>query len=180
MKKKFMIVLLALGFWLAMGCQDKEAMATLEAYKAQAEIEERNMELAKRYFEALNRGDVEALKELLSPDYAIYSPSGYPEPASREKYIENMAGARKVFPEFSWSLEDIIGAKDKVVCRTIARGTYAGGFPGIPAASKEVRISMITIIRIANGKIVEEWQEDDQLGLVRQLGMELKPKEREK
>ena len=28
-----------------------------------------------------------------------------------------------------------------------------------------------------DGKVVEEWQEDDQLGLARQLGMELKPKE---
>lgn len=180
MKKKLMLLLLAFGFWFTVSCQDREAIAALEDFKAQTEIEEQNMELAKRYFEAMNRGDFEALKELLSPDYAVYSPSGYPEPASREKYIESMAGARKVFPEFNWGLEDIIGAKDKVVCRIIARGTYAGGFSGIPAARKEVRISMITIIRMANGKIVEEWQEDDQLGLVRQLGMELKPKEAEK
>jgi len=35
-------------------------------------------------------------------------------------------------------------------------------------------------MRIENGKAVEEWQEDNQLGLARQLGMELKPKEGEK
>jgi hypothetical protein len=31
--------------------------------------------------------------------------------------------------------------------------------------------------KLENGKIVEEWHEDDQLGFVLQLGMELKPKE---
>ncbi len=30
-------------------------------------------------------------------------------------------------------------------------------------------------MRMENGRVAEEWQEDDQLGLVRQLGMELKP-----
>jgi hypothetical protein len=32
-------------------------------------------------------------------------------------------------------------------------------------------------MRMKDAKVVEEWQEDDQLGFVRQLGLELKPKE---
>ena len=74
----------------------------------------------------------------------------------------------------------MIAAGDKVACRIIARGIYKGGFPDIPATEKEFEFSLITIMRIENGKVVEEWQEDDQLGLARQLGMELKPKEGEK
>ena len=177
MKRHIVILSLAMILWFAVSCQDKEAMATLEEFKAQAEIEERNIELAKGYLEAFNRGDFEALKGLLSPDYGVYSPSGYPERTSREKLIENYMGTRKVFPEFSWNLADVIAARDKVVCRIIARGTYKGGVPNIPVAEKEFAFSMITIMRIADGKIVEEWQENDQLSLVRQLGMELKPKE---
>jgi steroid delta-isomerase-like uncharacterized protein len=180
MKSHSMIAALALIVCFGFGCQDREAIAALEDFKARTEVEERNMELAKRYFEALNRGDFEELKELLSPDYAIYSPSGYPEPASRERYIEGIAGARKAFPEFTWNLADAVAAKDKVVFRLIVRGTYKGGVPDVPVAEKEVTSSMITIMRMADGKIVEEWQEDDQLGLVRQLGMELRPKEAEK
>ncbi len=71
----------------------------------------------------------------------------------------------------------MIAAKDKVICRIIARGTYKGGVSEIPETEKEFEFSMITIMRIENGRVVEEWQEDDQLGLARQLGMELKPKE---
>jgi len=161
------------------GCQDKEAMAELEAFKAQAELEEQNKELTKNYVEALNDGNFEAFNELLSPDYAIYSPSGYPQPTSREKLIENYMGARKAFPEFTWNIEDMIAKKDKVICRIIARGIYNGEVPGLPSTEREFEFSLITIMRIENGKVIEEWQEDDQLGLARQLGMELKPKEEE-
>ena len=38
-------------------------------------------------------------------------------------------------------------------------------------------ISLFAIMRIENGRVVKKWQEDDQLGFARQLGMELKPKE---
>jgi len=159
------------------GCQDKEAMAELEAMKAQAEVEEQNKALVKRYIETFNKGDYEALKELLSPDYTVYNPSGYPEPTSREALIENYKRALEAFPEFIWSIEDMIAAEDKVISRIIAKGTYKGGVPGLPKTGKEFEFSMITIMRIEDGKVVEEWQEDDQLGLARQLGMELKLKE---
>jgi steroid delta-isomerase-like uncharacterized protein len=180
MKRPFTILFLLLIFCFAAGCQDRETAAALEEFRSQAEIEEQNIDLAKRYLEAFNKGNFERLKELLSPDYAVYSPSGYPESASRERYIEGIEGARKAFPEFTWNLADVIAAKDRVVFRLIIRGTYKGGVPDVPVAEKEVTSSMITIMRMADGKIVEEWQEDDQLGLVRQLGMELRPKEAEK
>ncbi len=70
----------------------------------------------------------------------------------------------------------MIAAKDKVICRIRVRGTYKGGAADLPATEKEFTFSLITIIRVENGKVVEEWQEDDQLGFARQLGMELKPK----
>ncbi len=180
MKKLLMVMLLALFLCFLVSCQDKEAMAKLEGFKAQAEVEEQNIALVKHYIETFNKGNFEAFKELLSHDYAIYSPSGYPEPSSREKLIENYKGAAEAFSEFTWNIEDIIAAGDKVICRIIARATYKGGVPDIPVAEKKVEFSLITIMRIENGKVVEEWQEDDQLGLVRQLGMELKPKEEKK
>ncbi|NIM90964.1 MAG: DUF4440 domain-containing protein [Candidatus Aminicenantes bacterium] len=180
MKKPLLAIPLALILCFMVGCQDKEAMAELEAFKAQAETEEQNRALVKRYVETLNRADFEAFKELLSPDYAIYNPSGYPESTSREKLIENYKASAEAFSEFTWNIKDIIAAGDKVICRIIANGTYKGGVQGLPATEKKFEFSLITIMRLENGKVLEEWQEDDQLGLARQLGMELKPKEETK
>jgi steroid delta-isomerase-like uncharacterized protein len=179
-KKLLMAIPLALFLCFMVGCQDEEARAELEGFRAQAEVEEQNIALAKRYFETLNKADFEAFKELLSPDYAIYNPSGYPESTSREKLIENYKASAEAFSEFTWSIEDIIAAGEKVVCRIIARGTYKGGVQGLPTTERKFEFSLITIMRLENGKVQEEWQEDDQLGLARQLGMELKPKEEKK
>jgi steroid delta-isomerase-like uncharacterized protein len=171
MKKLFMILILALIFCFVVGCQDKEAMTKLE---------EQNIALVKRYIEAFNNRSFADFKELMSPDYAIYSPSGYPEPSSRDGLIKNYMEAGKVFIGLRWDIKDIIAAGNKVVCRIIASGTYKGGVPGLPEDEKKVEFSLITIMRIEDSLIVEEWMEDDQLGLVRQLNMELKPKEGEK
>ena len=177
MKKLVMILFLIFLLWFLMGCQDKQAMAELEELKAQAEIEGQNKALAIRYIEAINNGNFDAFKELLSTDFAIYSPSGFPKPTSREKLIENYEMATKAFTEFTWSIEDIIAAGDKVIIRVMISGIFQGEVPDLPTKAIEVKFSLISIMRVENGRIAEEWQEDDQLGLVRQLGMELKPKE---
>jgi predicted ester cyclase len=112
----------------------------------------------------------------LANDYAIYSPSGYPEPTSREKLIENYKAAAQAFKSFTWKTEEFIAAGDKVKCRIMVSGIYQGSVPDLSAKGNPFTFSLITIIRIKNGKIAEECQEDDQLGFVRQLGMELRPK----
>lgn len=180
MKKLFMIIPMAVVLCFMVSCQDKEAMTELEGFKSQAKVEEQNIALVKSYIETFNKGNFDAFTELLSPDYAIYSPSGYPKPTSREKLIENYKGAATVFSDFTWSIEDIMAAGDKVICRIMVRGIYQGGVPDVPEPEKKFEFSLITIMRIKNGKIVEEWQEDDQLGFARQIGMELKPKEEKK
>lgn len=177
MKKACMILAVSLILCFSFSCRDSGVMEELEEFKAQAELEQQNIEMAKAYIEALNGGNFDAFKDFLSTDYAIYSPSGYPEPVSREKLVENYKGVREAFSEFIWNIEDIMAAGDKVICRIKVRGTTKSGVQGLPETAKEVKFSLITIMRMENGKVVEEWQEDDQLGFARQLGMELKPKE---
>jgi predicted ester cyclase len=59
-------------------------------------------------------------------------------------------------------------------------GTHKGEFDGIPPTEKVFTISAFTVFRLVDGKIVEEWEGFDELGLMHQLGMELRPKEDEK
>jgi steroid delta-isomerase-like uncharacterized protein len=177
MRKPYLTLALVLIFCVAVSCRDKETLKTLETIKTGAEVEVRNMQLAKRYIEAFNQKDFDALMKILSADYTVHNPSGSPEATSLEKFIENYKSAFDAFPEFTWSIEDIIAGGDKVVCRIIISGIYKGGLPGLPDEEKSFRFSMISILRIENGKIIKEWQEDDQLGLALQLGYELKLRE---
>jgi len=179
MKKLCMILPMALVLCFMVGCQDKEAMAELEEMKAQAEVEEQNKGLVKRMYEAWEKGDFEAYKEVVAPDFAYYSPSRSTKPMSREETIEFGKMLQKVFPDSSYSIE-VIAVEDRVISRFIVRGTHEGEYRGIPATGNKTESSGIEIFRIENGKIVESKEEFDQLGLMMQLGMELKPKEAEK
>ena len=157
------------------GCQNQEAMAELEEFKAQAEIEEQNKALVKRQFEAWEKGDFEAYKEVVAPDYAYYSPSRSTKPMSREETIEFGKMLHNAFPDINWSIEELFAVGDRVIVRFTSTGTHEGEFQGIPATGNKVETSGIVIIRIENGKIVEEKEEYDQLGIMQQFGMELKP-----
>jgi predicted ester cyclase len=48
---------------------------------------------------------------------------------------------------------------------------------GIPATGNRIEVSGLIISLIKNGKFVEDREETDILGMMTQLGMELKPKE---
>ena len=180
MKKLCMILPLALILCFMVGCQDKEAMAELDEFKAQAEVEEQNWALVMRMFDAFEKEDFETFRELFSPDYRLYSPSRSTKPMSREENIEFGKMAHKAFPDMSWRIEELIAKGDKVILRTIVRATHEGEFMGIPATGNKGEGSGIAIIRIEDGKVVEEREEFDWLGFMQQLGMELKPKEGEK
>ncbi|MFC2169937.1 ester cyclase [Acidobacteriota bacterium] len=68
---------------------------------------------------------------------------------------------------------------DKVSGWYIFTGTHSGELAGIPAAGNKVEASALTIFRFEDGKIIEIREQPDLLGLMQQLGMELKPKEKE-
>ncbi len=176
----FLVISLCFLLCFSISCQNQGAMKELEAMKAQAEVEEQNKELVKREWEAWNKGDFETFKELLAPDYACYFPSGSTTPMSQEENIEVRKMLQKAFPDISWSIEELIATEDKVIIRFIERGTHEGEFMGIPATGNKYETSGISIRRIENGKVVECWEQLDLLGLMQQLGMELKPKEAEK
>jgi steroid delta-isomerase-like uncharacterized protein len=180
MKKLLMIIPLVILLCFTFGCQDKEAMAELEKFKAQAEVEEQNKGLVKRMYEAFEKGDFEAYKEVVAPEYVWYLPSRSTKPISREETIEFGKMLRNAFPDFAYSVEELIAEDDIVISRFIFRGTHEGEFQGIPATGNKVEMSGFMMTRIENGKLVEDKEEADQLGMMMQLGMELKPKEAQK
>ena len=180
MKKIITIVPLTMLLCFSFACQDKEAMAEIDAMKAQAEIEEQNKANENRMYEAWEKGDFEAFKETVAPEYVWYMPSRSTKPMSREETIEFAKMMHSAFPDVTFSIEELIAVEDRVISRFIMRGTHEGEFQGIPATGNKVECSGILISRIENGKIVEHREEFDMMGQMMQLGMELKPKETKK
>jgi steroid delta-isomerase-like uncharacterized protein len=178
MKKLYMILPLTLILCFLVGCQDKEAMAELEEFRAQVEVEEQNIALVKRFHDAWNSGDAEAIKEIFSPDLVYHRATA--QDASLEQMLEWIKPQMEWYPDRIYVMEDIFAKGDKVVLRYLFKGTYEGDIEGLPPATgKKIEITGIEICRVENGKIIERWDAHDDLSLMQQLGMELKPKEGE-
>jgi len=89
-----MILPLALILCFMVGCQDKEAMAELEEFRAQAVVEEQNKELVRNFFEELDKGNAEIVNELYSPDVKSYWPSGSTIPVSQKDLFEMVQNSK--------------------------------------------------------------------------------------
>ena len=68
-------------------------------------------------------------------------------------------------------IDDLLADGDKVIYRNTYSGTQKGEMMGIPATGKHVVVRTIGIARISGGKIVEEWENMDELGIMQQLGV---------
>jgi steroid delta-isomerase-like uncharacterized protein len=175
MKGSLASVLLIVLLCCVWGCQGQEDLAELEAFKAQARTEEQNRELALSLFEAWGKGDFDALDDYCSPDLRFYFPSNNPNPMSLGELKDFAKVYREAIHSIEWTMEEMIASGDKVVMRFVERGTHEGEFMGIPATGNTYEVSGIGIMRIENGRIVEQWEDFDMLGMMQQLGMELKP-----
>jgi steroid delta-isomerase-like uncharacterized protein len=180
MKKLCMILPLALILCFIVGCQDKAAMAELEEFKAQAALEEQNIEIVGKGYKMIDEGNIEGLMELFAPNFLWYAPSNSPTPWSKEESGELLVMLLNTYSGYTEKIEEIIAVGDKVIARVNSFGTHTGEYLGIPATGKKVEYSSINIFSLKDGKIVEVREDYDSVGLMQQLGMELKPKEGEK
>ena len=131
---------------------------------------EANKELVRRYQEAHNINNLDALNALVAADLIAHSlMPGVPAGLEGSKQVHQMAVS--AFPDFHADIEDLIAEGDKVVARMTFRGTHTGGpFMGIPPSGRSFAFSATSIFRISNGKIVEHWGDEDGLGWLQQLG----------
>ena len=66
----------------------------------------------------------------------------------------------------------MIAEGDRVMTYKTFTGTHTGEFQGIPPTGRPVRFDVMDIVRLEDGQIVEHWGLVDQLGLMRQLGVQ--------
>ena len=130
---------------------------------------EENKNIVRRYQEIYNSNQLDDLVEvvsenLLTPKIMAGIPHG----------MEGAKAAHQImltgFPDYQTVIDDIFSEGDQVAARITMSGTNTGSFMGIPPTGKFISFTGMYIVRIANGKIVEHWGEEDGVSLLMQLG----------
>ena len=133
-------------------------------------MNETNGRVMERAFdEIMQRGNVDAIDQLFARDFTGHDTAG--GTFGREEFREGVLAMLSAFSDRQVEIADQVIAGDKVATRWQATGVHSGAFNGIPATGCHVRMTGISITRLAGGKIVETWEVTDDAGLLRQLGV---------
>lgn len=130
-----------------------------------------NKALVRRFYEEIDRGNIDAMDELVAEDYINHDPPPFPGLGPGRE------GLKQAFEMF-WKatpghhvIEDQIAEGDKVVTRLRGVGKHEGELAGIPPSGNDLDVKAVAIHRIENGRIAEHWSAVDTAANLHQLGV---------
>ena len=134
-----------------------------------------NKAVLRRFFdEAFGKGNLAAVDELVADNFVDHSPppNGSPDKAGVKQIVKMF---RSAFPDLRLTVEGIIAEGDIVAVRVVSHGTHKGELMGIAPTGRTITMNEQHWVRVANGKIVEHWGVEDNLGMMQQLGVMQRP-----
>jgi steroid delta-isomerase-like uncharacterized protein len=132
---------------------------------------EQNEQIARRGFDAFSTGDLSIVDQVTAPGAVNHDPAQPDEAQGPEGFKQVIQVYRGAFPDLSFTIEEQFSDGDLVCTRWASAGTHDGDLMGIPATGKHVTGSGISIDKIKDGRIVESWNQWDNLGLLQQIGV---------
>jgi len=169
-KKTIRIIIAVILFLLILlyffGCQNN----------TQAKMEAQNIEIVKTAWSEWSNHNIEFFYDFYDQeDYKYYAPFINTEPESFEEIISGMEKVWTNYPDITFSIENIFASGDLVVTMLVIKATHTQEIENRPPPTgQELEFSSINIVRFESGKVVEEWENTDLLGFLKQLGYELK------
>jgi steroid delta-isomerase-like uncharacterized protein len=132
---------------------------------------EQNKTLVRRLIEEPWKGDMGVVDELIDHSYIGHDPS-LPEPLRGPEGVKEFISTyREAYSDARITVDEQIAEGDKVLTRWTGRGKHDGDLMGISPTGKQVTVTGLTLSRLANGKVVEEYTNWDTFGMMQQLGV---------
>lgn len=117
---------------------------------------EENKKAVRRVFEeVMNKGNLQAVDELVADNYRVTDPPGIPPGKEGFRALVNMY--RGAAPDLKMTIEDLIAEGDQAAVRWVATGTMTGEMMGMPPTGQRVTFRAISWFRLVNGRLAEEW-----------------------
>ena len=127
-----------------------------------------NRGIVQRVFDdVVNKGNFEAVNQIYAPNCVIHHGN---KTMSLNEAVSDAREWRAAAPDTIMTVEKIDGERDRLTVHWIARGKNTGQGHGLTASGKSFSVRGHTGFRIANGKIVEEWNDFNEEEIFKQLG----------
>ena len=126
-------------------------------------IQARNKAVAMRVFdEIFNQGKSQVADEIYAPDFVNHGSHSNIDLQEDQAWVH---AEKKAFPDLRMSVQEMVAEGDKVAVLWTFQGTHTGsGYEGLPPTGTRVEVRGMTIWRIVDGRIVEEWSSFSETG----------------
>lgn len=135
---------------------------------------EQNEAIILQFYKAFDNGSIDQALALLAPNFVAHR-AGVPEPLNSDGFKQFGMAFYLAFAKGQHRFDEVIVAGNKVVTCGMFTATHLGDFQGLPPTGKQIKLSVMHIDRVEDGKIVEHWGQGDALGLMQQLGIVFLP-----
>jgi steroid delta-isomerase-like uncharacterized protein len=134
--------------------------------------EEMKAALVKMNDDAWHKRDLDAAYEIYSDD-VVFQRIPFPPVVGKEANMQADAGTLAAFTDTRSTIDEMVIEGDTAVIRWSWEGTHSGVSPslGIPATGKRIQFVGCSVYHFQDGKIVEQWEYGDMLGLLQRLGV---------
>ena len=131
---------------------------------------EENKALVRRWFAEIDRGNIDAVDELLAADYVDHNPAIPGLPSGREGVRRANRLLQAAFSDPVHTIEEQLAEGDKVMTHVTTRARFTGEFLGFPPTGEVIEIRGIAVHRVRDGKLVEHWAHADMLSFMQRIG----------
>lgn len=130
--------------------------------------------VVEKYFEALDRGDPDAIPDLFSADCRIFRPELREPLVGSDAVKLVVARAHQIYESFETTVLDLFEDGDAVIMRhrhdAVYRGEWRTRIGTFDVAGRPTSWEAMALFRLRDGKIVEERVFRDELGMLLDVG----------
>jgi steroid delta-isomerase-like uncharacterized protein len=146
-------------------------MVSSSSSSSSTEVEQKNKQIVRQFFELLDRHDTDRIGQLLVSSTNYYFHIGGMPCVNWNEHKVLLTGVNNAFPDLHHEIVDMVAERNKVAIRLNITGTHKGEFQGIPPTGKKLSLYEMGFITIIDGKITEGWISADTMRLLQQLGV---------
>lgn len=129
-----------------------------------------NRAVVQQWADALSAGDIDNAVSLLSPDFVGHF-TAMPQPVQGPEGFKGMYAyfIKPAFPDQKITIERHVSSGDRIGLQLHWTATHQGPFLNVPPTGRTVEVHSTGIFRVVDGKIAEEWMQEDFLALYQQI-----------